>query len=116
MIRQALSWIRQHWKLTLGMLVALMFVGAVVFTAGVTVWEYTNSTAFCGTTCHTMPPEYVAYQRSPHARVSCVDCHLGQDSVLQAIPRKAMEIRHVYFALTQDYEIPIYVKNMRPAA
>ncbi len=115
MIRKIFRILREHWKATLGMLFALMIIGLVVFTVGVTVWEYTNSTAFCGTTCHTMPPEYVAYQQSPHARVSCVDCHLGQESVLMAIPRKAMEIRHVYYALTQDYEIPIYVRSMRPA-
>ena len=115
MVRKSLSWIRQRWKLTLGMLFALMIVGAVVFTAGVTAWEYTNSTHFCGNTCHTMPPEYIAYQQSPHARVSCVDCHLGQESVLMAIPRKAMELRHVVYALTQDYEVPIYVRSMRPA-
>ena len=115
MIRKGLRLIRQHWKLTLLILVLLAIVGATVFTAGVTVWEYTNSTQFCGTTCHTMPPEYVAYQHSPHARVPCVDCHLGQESVLHAIPRKAMELRHVVYALTQDYEVPIYVRSMRPA-
>lgn len=115
MIRKGLRWIRQRWKLALAALGGLGLVGAIVFVIGVTVWEYTNSTAFCGTTCHTMPPEYVAYQQSPHARVSCVDCHLGQESVLRAIPRKAMEVRHVVFAVTQDYEVPIYVRSMRPA-
>ena len=115
MIRKTLRWIRERWKLTLVILFILAVTGAVVFTAGVTAWEYTNSTQFCGTTCHTMPPEYVAYQHSPHARVPCVDCHLGQESVLLAIPRKAMELRHVVYALTQDYEVPIYVRSMRPA-
>jgi len=87
----------------------------VAFAGGVTVWEYTNSPQFCGATCHTMPPEYTAYQVSPHARVPCVDCHLGQESTLTTVPRKAMEIRHVVFALTQEYETPIYVKTLRPA-
>jgi hypothetical protein len=37
-----------------------------------------DSVAFCGTVCHTvMQPEYVAHQRSPHARVACADCHIG---------------------------------------
>lgn len=37
-----------------------------------------DSTTFCGTACHTvMEPEYVAHQRSPHARVACADCHIG---------------------------------------
>ncbi|MCI0564702.1 MAG: NapC/NirT family cytochrome c, partial [Nitrososphaera sp.] len=86
---------------------------AVVVSA--TTWEYTNSPEFCGTVCHTMPPEYTAYQISPHARVDCVDCHLGQDSFLLTVPRKAREINHVINALTQSYEPPIYVKSLRPA-
>jgi hypothetical protein len=37
-----------------------------------------ETTAFCGTTCHTpMEPEYVAHQAGPHARVECVQCHVG---------------------------------------
>src|SRR6478735_6142261 len=32
---------------------------------------------FCGATCHTMRPEYVAYQNSPHSRVECVECHVA---------------------------------------
>ncbi|MCO6449476.1 MAG: NapC/NirT family cytochrome c [Caldilineales bacterium] len=115
MIRRFFRWVREHWKLTLVSLFILLLIGMAVFAGGVTAWEYTNSTEFCGTTCHTMPPEYVAYQHSPHARVACVDCHLGQESVLRALPRKAMEVRHVVYALTQDYEIPIYVRNLRPA-
>lgn len=62
-----------------------------------------------------MPPEYTAYQVSPHARVDCVDCHLGQDSVVLTVPRKAREVTHVINALTKAYEPPIYVKSLRPA-
>jgi len=87
----------------------------VAITVSATTWEYTNSPAFCGTTCHTMPPEYTAYQISPHARVACVDCHLGQDTVLLTVPRKAREVSHVVNALTKAYEPPIYVKSLRPA-
>jgi hypothetical protein len=39
---------------------------------------FTDSVAFCGTICHTvMKPQYTAYLNSPHARVPCVDCHVG---------------------------------------
>src|SRR5690242_14240404 len=39
---------------------------------------FMESTQFCGQTCHkVMDPEYTAYQRSPHARVACVECHIG---------------------------------------
>ena len=102
---------RWTWALVaLGLLVA----GVILFVGGVTLWEFSNSTAFCGTTCHTMPPEYTAYLQSPHARVSCVDCHLGQQGVLTAIPIKLKEYRHGLDALTKDYETPVYIKTMRP--
>ncbi len=99
--------------LVAGAVLVVLLLGAVTVSA--TTWEYTNSPEFCGTVCHTMPPEYIAYQVSPHARVACVDCHLGQDSFLSTVPRKAREVRHVVNALTQAYEPPIYVKSLRPA-
>lgn len=101
-----------RWIVILSILTVLTLTAVVV---SATTWEYTNSPEFCGTVCHTMPPEYTAYQVSPHARVDCVDCHLGQDSFLMTVPRKAKEVRHVINALTQSYEPPIYVKNLRPA-
>jgi nitrate/TMAO reductase-like tetraheme cytochrome c subunit len=96
-------------------LTTLTIIVLVAITVSATTWEYTNSSEFCGTMCHTMPPEYAAYQVSPHARVACVDCHLGQDSVIMTVPRKAREVRHVINALTQAYEPPIYSKSLRPA-
>jgi nitrate/TMAO reductase-like tetraheme cytochrome c subunit len=105
---------RRRWR-WFWLAVGVVFLGLAVFTVGVTVWEYSNTAQFCGTTCHTMPPEYAAYQVSPHARVACVDCHLGEQSVLMAIPHKVMEVRHLVDALTQRWETPIYVKNLSPA-
>ena len=86
-----------------------------LLSAGTYTWEYTNSTVFCGTTCHTMPPEYSAYQRSPHARVNCVECHIGRDVLTTQFSRKAGDLRHVVLMLTQTYEYPIHSTNMRPA-
>jgi hypothetical protein len=41
-------------------------------------YHVTETGAFCGLVCHTtMEPEYVTYQKSPHARVDCVACHVG---------------------------------------
>ena len=101
-----------RWLVMLA-IIAVITLSAITVSA--TTWEYTNSPEFCGTTCHTMPPEYTAYQVSPHARVACVDCHLGQDSVILTVPRKAREVTHVINALTKAYEPPIYVKSLRPA-
>jgi hypothetical protein len=42
-------------------------------------YEHTESVAFCGQTCHeTMKPEFVAYGAGSHARVLCVECHVGK--------------------------------------
>ena len=87
----------------------------VVLYGSVQAWTYTNSSEFCGTSCHTMPPEYSAYQRSPHARVQCVECHIGRDVVTTQFTRKAGDLRHVLLTITEDYEFPIYSRAMRPA-
>jgi hypothetical protein len=40
--------------------------------------EYMDSVSFCGQVCHTpMQPEFVAHEDQPHARVACVECHVG---------------------------------------
>jgi hypothetical protein len=78
-------------------------------------WTYTNSSVFCGTTCHTMPPEYSAYLYSPHARVNCVECHIGRDIITTQFTRKAGDLRHVFLTLTSNYEFPIFTREMRPA-
>ncbi|MFN8447745.1 MAG: NapC/NirT family cytochrome c [Anaerolineae bacterium] len=79
------------------------------------IWEYTNTPAFCGTTCHTMPPEYSAYLVSPHARVPCVDCHIGRDLLLVQFYRKIGHIRLVAATVLDNYELPIQTSSMRPA-
>ncbi len=87
----------------------------IVGVVGVTGWEFTNSTAFCGETCHTMPPEYTLYQVSPHARVDCVECHLGRDYLAFRFARKLGDIRHGFLAIFRTYEYPIQADEMRPA-
>jgi mono/diheme cytochrome c family protein/nitrate/TMAO reductase-like tetraheme cytochrome c subunit len=87
----------------------------VVFAGGTYGWEYTNSSEFCGTACHTMPPQYSAYLVSPHARVQCVECHIGRDPFASRLTRKAGDLRHVFYNLTEKYEYPIRATNMRPA-
>ena len=39
--------------------------------------KHMESPQFCGATCHTMKPEFAAYQNSPHSRVECVECHVA---------------------------------------
>ncbi len=78
-------------------------------------WSYTNSTVFCGTTCHTMPPQYATFLRSPHSRVGCVECHIGRESLDVMVGRKVEHSSTVYAMVFHTYEYPIIAEKMRPA-
>ena len=93
----------------LGLLSALVLVG------GAYGWAYTNSSPFCGTSCHTMPPEYAAYEASPHARVACVECHIGREFIGNQLFRKAGDLKHLVAMTFTTYEYPIMAESMRPA-
>ena len=62
-----------------------------------------------------MPPEYTSYLASPHARVDCVECHIGRDFVATRIGRKAGDIKHIIALAFKTYEFPIHAETMRPA-
>ena len=100
-----------YWLVGGGFLMVLMaFVGYNAFL-------YTESVEFCGTVCHTvMEPEHVARMEGPHARVRCVDCHVGA-GVSWYVKSKMSGLYQVYAVATGDYErpIPVPVKNLRPA-
>lgn len=80
-------------------------------------FEYTESVQFCGQQCHTvMKPEFVAYNASPHARVACVECHVGGGP--EWYVRSKINGMHQLYAVTfHTYSKPIEtpVQNMRPA-
>ncbi len=97
------------WATLIGVFVVLFFTGS-------SVWEYTNSPQFCGTTCHTMPPEYTSYQTSPHANILCVECHIGRDFMGGGfVLRKIGDLKHVFATITQSYQFPMHATDMRPA-
>ena len=80
-------------------------------------FHYTESVEFCGTLCHeVMKPEYVAYQNSPHARVACVECHVGKGADWY-VRSKLSGLYQVYSVTFNLYPRPIEVpiKNLRPA-
>ncbi|MCF8387077.1 MAG: NapC/NirT family cytochrome c [Bacteroidales bacterium] len=80
-------------------------------------YHYTESVEFCGKVCHkVMKPEYVAYQESPHARVACVDCHVGPGADWY-VKSKMSGLYQVYAVTTGNYPkpIPTPVRNLRPA-
>ena len=80
-------------------------------------YQYTESVAFCGTLCHReMQPEYVTHDDSPHARVRCVECHVGPGAEW-FIRSKEEGIRQVYQVATNTVPrpIPAPIERLRPA-
>jgi len=98
--------------------VTFLIVFAVVSAAGsYKAYEYTDSVQFCGQLCHTvMNPEFTAYRLSPHARVACVDCHVGSGATWY-VKSKLSGARQVYAATFNTFPrpIPTPVHNLRPA-
>ena len=80
-------------------------------------YHYAESVQFCGEVCHkAMNPEFVTYQRGAHARVSCVDCHIGSGA--EWFIKAKINGTHQLIAYTLDnYNRPIKtpLANLRPA-
>lgn len=104
------------------MVVFIFLVGTsifLLFTAlgSYEVFHYTESNEFCGTLCHNvMEPEYVTYHGSAHARVRCVECHVGS-GVNWYVKSKLSGMYQVYSVLAKAYPTPIEtpIHNLRPA-
>ena len=79
-------------------------------------YEYTESAEFCGTKCHPMAPQFTRYERSPHANVDCVKCHIGPGASF-FVKSKIDGIRQVIAVMADTYQRPIKspVHNLRPA-
>jgi len=93
--------------------VNFLIVGTATFQAV----DYMDSNQFCGKTCHVpMTPEYTAYLSSPHARVPCADCHIGEGAPW-FVKAKISGIRQLYAVTfgTFSRPIPSPVHSLRPA-
>jgi nitrate/TMAO reductase-like tetraheme cytochrome c subunit len=80
-------------------------------------YEFTDSVQFCGQTCHSvMKPEFTAYQLSPHARVGCVECHVGSGATWY-VKSKLSGTRQLFAVMFNTFPrpIPTPVHNLRPA-
>jgi nitrate/TMAO reductase-like tetraheme cytochrome c subunit len=79
--------------------------------------EVMDSTSFCGAACHSvMQPEYTTYSRSPHARVKCIECHIGAGAnwFVKSKLSGSWQVVSVAFNL-YPRPIPVPVHNLRPA-
>jgi nitrate/TMAO reductase-like tetraheme cytochrome c subunit len=85
--------------------------------AGHSAMSYMDSPKFCGTACHaTMQPEWVGYNRSSHARVACVQCHIGPGASWEL--KAKLNGLHQVWALatnTKHRPVPTPVEELRPS-
>jgi nitrate/TMAO reductase-like tetraheme cytochrome c subunit len=107
---------RHRTALTTISIGSILFLAILAFTS-FKAYEHTESDEFCGETCHqVMEPEYTAYQYSPHARVGCVQCHIGSGADY-FVKSKLSGSYQVYAVLFDKYPkpIPTPIENLRPA-
>lgn len=79
--------------------------------------EFMDSSEFCGEVCHAaMKPEFEAYKSSPHARVNCVNCHIGPGADF-LVKAKIDGMRQVVALAMNSFSrpIPSPVHNLRPS-
>jgi len=80
-------------------------------------FNFTESVTFCGETCHkVMKPELTTHNLGPHARVACVECHVGK-GVSWFVKSKISGSYQMYAVAFNKYPRPIGtpIKNLRPA-
>jgi hypothetical protein len=85
--------------------------------AGYGAYHVSETNEFCGLVCHTvMEPEWTAYQASPHARVKCVECHIGPGAGW-FVKSKLSGARQVWAVATGRYRrpVPTPIEDLRPA-
>jgi hypothetical protein len=108
---------KRHVRRTLLGITALTIVNiCIVLLAGYGTLHWMESPAFCGQTCHTpMHPQFTAWQNSTHARVACVQCHIGEGA--RALVRsKLAGARQLYQVVVNEYPKPIPAHaDLRPA-
>jgi c(7)-type cytochrome triheme protein len=97
--------------------VAIILLLGLSAVGGYQAYNFSDSVAFCGEVCHTvMAPQYTAYLHSPHARVACVECHIGPGAEW-FVRSKLSGLYQVYATLFDKYPrpIPTPIHDLRPA-
>lgn len=94
----------------------LVVIGLGMAVGGVKAFNYSESTPFCGKVCHSMYPQNVLHDLSPHANVECSKCHVGPGA-MAFVQSKIDGTRQLIGEITDNYSrpIPSPVHNLRPA-
>ena len=113
---EAISW-RKSWKSLIGAALLTFAWLALSLFGTYKAYQYSDSTVFCGLACHrVMEPEYTAYLHSDHARVACVECHIGPGADW-FVKSKITGLGQVWAVARGTYKTPIRtpIENLRPA-
>jgi len=108
----------RHRRIALVFLCVNLFV--VLPLIGVSSYQgyhYSESKEFCANVCHTvMEPQAVTHSISPHARVACAECHIGEGAGW-FVKSKLSGLGQVVAVMRDSYSRPIppAITDLRPA-
>lgn len=107
----------RHRRMLIWFVVLTVIFFSLLGVIGYEAYHFSDSPFFCGKVCHVvMEPEYEVYQRSAHAKVVCVECHIGPGAQW-FVRAKISGMRQVWGVLTNNFNrpIPAPVEHLRPA-
>lgn len=108
----------RHRRWLVGFVAVTLFVTVPVMSVSSYYgYHYTDSTEFCAKVCHTvMEPQGATYERSPHARVACAECHIGSGASW-FVKSKLSGTRQIFKVLGNTFPRPIppAITELRPA-
>ncbi|NOZ13353.1 MAG: cytochrome C [Acidobacteria bacterium] len=108
--------IPRHRRLFLIFTTLTLFILILFSSMSYQAYHFSESVTFCSS-CHpVMNPEAVTHALSPHARVACVECHVGPGAGWY-VKSKLSGLYQVYATVTNSYPRPIKtpIHNLRPA-
>ena len=106
-----------HRRTLLVVLGSGFFIFLLLTVGSYQTFQATETNGFCGNLCHSvMSPEFTTYNYSSHARVDCVECHIGHGADWY-VRSKISGIRQIIAVVTNNYPrpIPTPIENLRPA-
>ena len=102
-------------KALLAVAIGAAFISIPAIYGGQQAYLYTDAVSFCGAQCHSMTPEYVTYQQSPHAHLECAQCHVAPGN-LGYVEAKMQGMKELSETIQNNYPrpIPLPVSALRP--
>ena len=107
----------KHRKTAVVLLTGFVLLSLLYAFAGYKAYEFTESETFCGMMCHqVMGPEHRSHAFAVHAKIACVDCHVGPGAKYFLL-YKLKGTRQLFDVLFSRYPrpIPTPVADLRPS-